>query len=96
MNRLLGSEDRNPPILGAEFHKFRATRLERREQRRLCQQAWEQSGHDLESIWLDYVGHGGSAGLLEFDGYFHGGLIMPRLEWLVLDQTLWERRSFTR
>ena len=48
---------------------------------------------DVEAVWLAYVALGGTADLVSFDAYLNGGLVMPRYELLVLDQTVWELQT---
>jgi hypothetical protein len=94
--RLLQLCDRRvqPVSAAAELDWYVTVDLELRSQRELCSEAIQRSRHDLEAIWLDYLAHGGGADFVEFDAYFHNGLVMPQFERRVLDQTLWELRHF--
>lgn len=48
----------------------------------------------LETLWSQYIAHGGTAGPVEFEAYVYAALVMPRFELMVLEQTLWELRNF--
>ena len=52
------------------------------------------SGLSIDDVWLKYVALAGSCSSLELDAALHNALVLPLIEYQVLQQVVWENERF--